>query len=98
MLLPLLGKSGTLFRPDPVVGLITGAFTSVVVQLVGAHVVRREKEPPTGLLRASLVVYLILLLGLAVFTSPYSLADPKRLWIQHVDRYVAAPVQLQCAL
>ncbi|KAJ1426251.1 hypothetical protein B484DRAFT_480177, partial [Ochromonadaceae sp. CCMP2298] len=85
ILLPLLGKTGTVVPTDPIVGAITGLLASSPASIILAH----ELDRPVLTQRARRACFIgmgVTLVYATLYMRPYSAAHPKRLWVQHVER------------
>jgi hypothetical protein len=84
MLLPLLGKSGTVLPGDLALGALFGILVGFTSGPTLANTV--QKPLPARFFRRSVSVITCIVGILAVFTSPYSATRPKRMWQHHIER------------
>jgi hypothetical protein len=87
MLIPLVGKSGTVVPGDIIVGAVIGALVALPAgSLMANHVFSKMTKVTVKAFAcfiAAILFYTILFNNVA-----YSVARPKRLWLQHVDRVI----------
>lgn len=84
IVLPLLGRVGTVVPGDFVVGAIVSL---IVILPVGTLLADTVCHPPSMLdIRNFLFAMVPLLLIFAIATDSYSATRPKRMWIHHVQR------------
>lgn len=84
ILVPLLGKTGTVTPADPVLGALIGLLVSLPAGGLLAYVIRKPMDGTV--VRRMCGVVLCIFLVSSVCMSSYSSERPKRLWIQHVWR------------
>jgi hypothetical protein len=86
MLIPLLGKSGTTIPSDPLLGALFGLLISIPSGCVLNNEIQApiKKETSRYCFGALVVLYVVIVM---TYTSSYSNDRPKRLWIQHIERF-----------
>jgi hypothetical protein len=84
MVIPLLGKTGTLAPADPILGALIG----LLISLPAGAFMASSTVPPMKRLSVQyfIVVMACVVLFASIFLNSYSASRPKRLWVQHVYR------------
>lgn len=87
MVIPLTGKSGTIVPGDIIVAAVIGALVALPAgSLMANHVYCRMKR---STLKACVAFVAVILFYTVVFNNTaYSTQRPKRLWLQHVERFI----------
>jgi hypothetical protein len=90
MVIPLMGKVGTVIPSDVLVALVVaiGVSTGWSLLTVNTSISKTHTLPA---LKRHTVAYVALVFSLTLLLQPYSSTHPKRLWIQHISREIHHP-------
>jgi hypothetical protein len=86
MVLPLMGKVGTVIPSDVLVALLIAIAVCTGWSLLTVNTF--TKSHSFSSLKGYLLAYAVLIVSLALLLQPYSTTRPKRLWIQHISREI----------
>jgi hypothetical protein len=89
LVIPLMGKVGTVIPSDVLVALLIGFGVSTGWNLLTVNVIPKSQTLASS--KNLLLGYALMVICFFIALQPYSAAQPKRLWIQHIHRELHHP-------
>jgi hypothetical protein len=92
LVIPLMGKVGTVIPSDVLVALLIGFGVSTGWNLLTVNSISKNQTSVS--FKNYFLGYLLMVICFFFFLQPYSATQPKRLWIQHIHREHHHPLLL----